>query len=80
MGALTDLWKSEKGLLCLFLIIAATVLASLGRMPIEMWYEFAWAVFATYVVGKTATGVASIIKGKPLTEPASDDTTTEDRS
>ena len=34
MGALTDLWRSERGLLAVLIIIAASVLAGLGSMPV----------------------------------------------
>lgn len=61
-SALTDLWRSERGLLCLVIILAATVLAALGKLPIAGWTDFITYVFGTYVVGKTATGVVQVLK------------------
>lgn len=65
MGAIADIWHSERGLIALAIIVAATVLAALGRMSIGDWQTFVLGVFIAYAAGKTATGVASIIKGVP---------------
>jgi hypothetical protein len=70
MGALADFWKSEKGLLTLAIIICATVLAGLNRMTTDQWTSFVQIIFGAYVVGKTATGVAQIVKGQPITGEA----------
>ncbi len=63
MGALTDLWKSERGLFALVLIIAATVLTALGHMTIDAWQDFALYIFGIYVTGKTVTGAVGLFKG-----------------
>jgi hypothetical protein len=68
MGALTDLWKSERGLIASLLIIAATVLAALGKVTFAEWREYTLYVFGTYAVLKTITGTTAIIKG--TTDPA----------
>jgi hypothetical protein len=68
MGAITDLWKSERGLIAVLLIVAATVLASLGKMTFADWREYTLYIFGTYAVAKTITGALQIIKG-----PAADD-------
>jgi hypothetical protein len=65
MGAITDLWKSERGLLALAIIIAATVLASLGKMTVADWQTFITGIFITYAAGKTITGAVQIMKGTP---------------
>jgi hypothetical protein len=70
MGALTDLWKSERGLLCLVIIVAATVLTGLERMTVEQWTTFVELIFGTYVVGKTATGIVQIRSGSAEAAPA----------
>jgi hypothetical protein len=74
MGALTDLWKSERGLLAVVLIIAATVLAGLDRMTTDAWRDFSLYVFGIYATGKTLTGAVAIMKGStdpaPLSSPA----------
>jgi len=68
MGAITDLWKSERGLLAVVLIVAATVLAGLDRMTVDAWREFSLYVFGIYATGKTLTGAVAIMKG--TTDPA----------
>lgn len=65
MQALTDLLKSERGLLGLALLIAATVLTALGHMSIDQWQTFSMVVFGTYVAGKTASGVAYALTSRP---------------
>lgn len=55
MGALTDLWRSERGLLCLVIILAASVLAALGKTDFNGWSSFVMVVYGTYVAGKTLT-------------------------
>jgi len=61
MGALLNLWNSEKGLVGLLLLIAATVLTAIGRMPLDEWTEYTMVIFGTYVVGKTVQGVATTV-------------------
>lgn len=63
MGALTDLWKSERGLIAILLIIGATVLAALGKMTFADWREYTLYIFGTYAVLKTITGTVQVIKG-----------------
>lgn len=69
MGAITDLWKSERGLLCVVIIIAATVLVALSKMAVADWQSFVMVIFGTYVGGKTVTSVVETIKG-PAPQPA----------
>lgn len=64
MGAI-DLLKGERGLLGLAIIIAATVLAALGSMTVPQWQECVTWIFGIFVVGKSATTVAGLIKGTP---------------
>lgn len=70
MGALTDLWKSERGLIASLLIIAVTVLAALGKVTFAEWREYTLYIFGTYAVLKTITGTTAIIKG--TTDPAAE--------
>lgn len=64
MGAIADIWKSERGLLAVVLIISATVLAAMGQMTEASWREFSIYVFTVYVGSKTVTGSVALIKGK----------------
>ena len=75
-GAIADLWRSERGLLCLVILLAATILAALNVLPVGEWKSLVLYVYGTYVVGKTATGVIEVWKGgKPTTDSPASDTT-----
>ena len=63
MGALTDLWKSERGLLAVLLIVAVTVLACMGLVTFAEWREYTLYVYGAYAIAKTITGTAQVIKG-----------------
>lgn len=75
VGALTDLLHSEKALAGGVLIVCATVLVSLGQMPIAMWSDFAQWIFTVFVAGKTIQGTA-----ETLTKARTASTTTPDPS
>lgn len=70
MGAITDLWKSERGLLAVLIIVAATVLTALSKMTIDSWQTFVTGIFITYAAGKTVTGAVAILKGTSDPPPA----------
>jgi uncharacterized transporter YbjL len=73
MGALTDLWKSERGLLAVLIIIAATVLTAVGQMTIDMWKEITLWIFGLYAGSKTVTGaVAMLMAPKRAADTAPD--------
>ena len=63
MGALTDLWQSERGVVAIVLILGATVLMIVGRMTIDQWIDFNKWVFVTYAASKTITGSVALVKG-----------------
>lgn len=65
MGAIADLWKSERGLVAIVLIAACSVLFGLGRIPIEAWTEYTKWIFVTYVAGKTITGSVALVTKSP---------------
>jgi hypothetical protein len=60
MGALKDLFSSERGFFALVLVIAATVLTGLHDMTIDQWQSFATWVFGIYVGGKTITSAVGL--------------------
>jgi hypothetical protein len=72
MGAIADLWKSERGLLAVLIIVAASVLAGLDKMAVADWQTFVMGIFIAYAAGKTVTGAVAIMKGTtdPAPEPA----------
>lgn len=61
MGALLNLWNSEKGLVGVLLLIGATVLTAIGKMTVHEWTEYTLVVFGIYVGGKTVQGVATTV-------------------
>lgn len=69
MGAISDLWNSERGLFAIVLVAAATTLAAIGKLPVDTWQTFCTMIFGVYVAGKTVTATASIIKGPPGATP-----------
>lgn len=60
MGALKDLWQSERGLVAIALIIACTVLCALGIITAQQWMEYSKFIFVTYAAAKTVTGAVAI--------------------
>lgn len=62
MGALKNLWNSERGLVAIVLIIACTVLAMTSRITVEQWTSYTEWIFGMYAAAKTITGTAAIIK------------------
>lgn len=69
MGALANLWHSEKGIIAVLALIGATVLAALSILTAEQWIGFAEWTLAFYIGGKTIQGVGSAIASamKPAT-------------
>lgn len=65
MGAIKDLFESERGLLAVVLAVAATVMFGLGRMTTDQWTTFATWIYTTYAAAKTATGVLAILRPAP---------------
>lgn len=78
MGAISDLWNSERGLLTVLILVAATVLVVFGRMTIEQWIAFVQVVMGIYVVGKTVTSTAIALKNR--TPPTPDQIQAEKRA
>lgn len=58
MGALSDLWKSERGLLGIALIMACTVLCVVSRISVDQWLDYTRWIFASYAASKAVTGAA----------------------
>lgn len=72
MGAITDLWKSERGLLAVLLVVGATILTGLGHMTVAEWRDYTLLIFGMYAGLKTVTGVVDRVvdaKKAALTEP-----------
>jgi len=65
MGAITDLFKSERGLFALAIVIGATVLTAIGKMTVDSWQTFVTSIFGIYVGGKTVTSAVALLKASP---------------
>lgn len=59
MDVLKNLIHSEKAVAVGLLVIAASVLAAIGKLSIQQWIEYTQWMAAVYVGGKTAQGVAA---------------------
>lgn len=72
MGAIKDLWQSERGLIMVALVAAATTLTGLGIITTDQWLNYTQWLFVTYVTAKTVTGAVAIVKAAPSASPAPD--------
>ena len=70
MQGLTDLFKSERGVLAILAIVAATVLCAIGMISNQEWLLFAGAVTGVTTISKTFTGVAEIKAAAPVPPPS----------
>jgi hypothetical protein len=61
MTAIQNLLSDGKGLIGLALLLAATVLAALGKMPIADWQTFATWLFGIYAGSSALHGGLSAI-------------------
>jgi hypothetical protein len=65
MGAIKDLWQSERGLVAIALIAACTVLSATSIISPEQWLDYTKWVFITYAAAKTVTSVAALASADP---------------
>jgi hypothetical protein len=72
MGALTDLWKSERGLVAVLLIVCSTVLAGMGKITYAEWREQTLYLFGIYASSKTVTSVADAVTSMKTPPAAAD--------
>ncbi len=64
MGAIADLWKSERGLVAIALIAAVTVLCATGAVTVQQWLDYTKWIFVTYAAAKTVSGAAAAISSQ----------------
>lgn len=69
MGAIKDLWQSERGIVVVALIVACTVLCFTSVVTPEQWLDYTKWVFVTYAAAKTVTGAVALATGQPLPSP-----------
>lgn len=63
MGAIADLLKSERGIVAIALLAAATVGLLTDRLTTDQWVTYTQWLFVTYAASKTVTGGLAILKG-----------------
>ena len=71
MQGAKDLLDSERGIFCVLLLIAATVLVIVGSISGQSWLDFMKWVAVTLVISKTATTAVQqfLDKGSAPTPP-----------
>jgi len=72
LQVLKNFLGSEKGILALALLIAATVLTALGKMSLAEWQDYSIWIFGIYTGGKAIQGAASAISGSLKPADSSD--------
>lgn len=68
-----DLFASERGVFCILLLVAATVLAVFGTVTSQQWLDFAKWLATVLVASKTVTGAVEMMKPaqqQPASSPA----------
>jgi hypothetical protein len=66
MGAIKDLFESERGLVAVVLAAGATVLLGIGRLTTDQWTAYTQWIFTVYVAGKTVTGAVTSLSTKAV--------------
>lgn len=60
-----DLFDSERGLFCVLVLFAITLLVVLGKLDGATWTDFAKYLVGVLVASKTVTGAIEQIRSKP---------------
>lgn len=64
-----DLLSSERGTLCVLLVLASTILVILKILTAEQWLTYTQWICITLVASKTVTGAIETLKGPPSPPP-----------
>lgn len=64
MTAFLGFLDSKRALLCLALLIAATVLAALGIMTLKEWIDYTQYIVTVWVAGETVTNAVQAISAR----------------
>lgn len=64
----TDLLASERGTLCVLLVLASTVLVVLKILTAEQWLTYTQWICITLVASKTVTGAIRTFKETPAAD------------
>jgi hypothetical protein len=61
-----DLFNSERGVLCVMLVIASTILIILKLLTPEQWLTYTQWICVTLVASKTVTGAIETLRAQPV--------------
>lgn len=61
IAGLTDLLESERGIICVLLITASTILVIVGKLSAEDWLTYTKWIAVTLIASKTVTGTVETI-------------------
>lgn len=61
MGALRDIWHSEKGLMFVIIVAVMTAFVLAGTATFDQWKEVVLPIFGIYAGTKTATTIGIAI-------------------
>ena len=64
MGAITDIWYSERGIFSVVLILVTTAAMFTGHITSDAWLTQLQWISAFYIGGKTVTGAVGAWQGK----------------
>lgn len=51
-----DLLNSERGALCVLLVLASAIFVIVGKLPVADWIKYTQVIAVTLVASKTVTG------------------------
>lgn len=78
MNVLKSFLNSEKAVASGLLVIAATVLAAVGKITVQEWMDYTEVLLGIYVGGKAIQGTAAAFAARNNPPPASPPAPTED--
>lgn len=69
MGAISDLWKSERGIVAIVGLALVTTMFQLENITADQWESLLKWIITGYTAGKSATGVAEVLARGKDAEP-----------
>jgi hypothetical protein len=61
-----DLLNSERGVLCLLLVVASTIFVLVGKLAVADWISYTQTITIALVASKTVTGVVETMKNPKI--------------
>jgi hypothetical protein len=69
MAGFNDIFKSERGVFTLLVLIMVTILTAIGKVTADQWIEFTKWLTVAFISGKTISHAVETMK--PATSPTS---------